>query len=176
MVPSLEQSLFFANQFAISCGTVSVDVARAKVLLIRWRKTGEYLLPKGRKDLGEGLEDTATRETFEETGIPVQLLPVNIETMATLPSSMRAWGSPKAVTEPFAVTQRVNKGILKIIFWYVASADSTAIPEEGTQDEGEDFDTIWVGFNGIESVLSFDDDKGVAHEAIAVIRRGQVAA
>ncbi|KAH8736157.1 hypothetical protein BGZ61DRAFT_441624 [Ilyonectria robusta] len=116
MVPSLEQSIFFANQFAISCGTVSVDVARAKVLLIRWRKTGEYLLPKGRKDLSEGLEDTATRETFEETGIPVQLLPVNIKTMATLPSSMRAEGSPTAVTKPFAVTQQVNKGILKIMF------------------------------------------------------------
>ncbi|KND91577.1 hypothetical protein TOPH_03829 [Tolypocladium ophioglossoides CBS 100239] len=65
-----------------------------------------------------------------------------METMATLPSSMKGEGSPKAVTEPSAVTQRVNKGILKIIFWYVASADNAAIREEGTQDEGEDFNTI----------------------------------
>ncbi|KAM0596712.1 hypothetical protein ACHAPN_004196 [Verticillium nonalfalfae] len=116
MVAGLSRALCFANEFAISCGTVSVDVARAKVLLIRWRKTGEYFLPKGRKDQGETLEKTATRETYEETGIPVQLLPVEIETMATLPSSMGSDNNSRAVTEPIAVTQRVNEGILKIIF------------------------------------------------------------
>ena len=67
---------------------MSIDVKRLKVLLIRWRKTGEYMLPKGRKDLGETLEQTAERKTFEETGIPVELLPVDIGTLATTPSSV----------------------------------------------------------------------------------------
>lgn len=53
---------------------MSIDVERGKVLLIRSRKTGEYLLPKGRKDLGEPLEQPALRETFEETGVRVALL------------------------------------------------------------------------------------------------------
>lgn len=172
MSSSLDRSLFFANQFAISCGTVALDVARSKVLLIRWRKTGEYLLPKGRKDIGESLEHAATRETFEETGIPVKLLPVHIKSMATLPASMRGTDGPRAVTEPFAVTQRMNNGILKIIFWYVASADSTVIPQQGTQDEDEDFDTVWVGFDDIESILSFEDDRRVTHEAIAAVSQG----
>ncbi|KAK7398605.1 hypothetical protein QQX98_012014 [Neonectria punicea] len=175
MATSTARSLFFANQFAISCGTVTVDVSRAKVLLIRCRRTGEYMLPKGRKDIGEGLEHTATRETFEETGIPAQLLPVDIETMATMPSSIMGKGSPKVVTEPLAVTQRVNKGVLKIIFWYVGSADSAVAREEGTQNEDEGYDTIWVGFNEVESTLRFDDDKGVAREAIGAVSRGQAA-
>lgn len=171
MLSSAEKSLFFSNQFAISCGTVSIDVAREKVLLIRWRRTGEYLLPKGRKNVGESLEHTAARETFEETGIPVKLLPVNIETMATLPAPMRGEIDHKVVTEPIAVSQRMNKGILKIMFWYVASADSTVTPVEGTQDEDEDFDTIWAGFDEFEAVLSFEDDKSIVREAIAAARR-----
>lgn len=172
---STGRSLFFANQFGISCGTVSVDVAAAKVLLIRSRTTGEYLLPKGRKDLGEDLEHTATRETFEETGVRVRLLPVPVETMATVPSSMKDENRPKAVTEPIAVTQRVNKGVLKIIFWYVASANSAAAREEGTQNEDEDFDTTWVGFDKVEARLSFDDDRRVAQEAISAVGRSDMA-
>ncbi|KAJ3534728.1 hypothetical protein NM208_g7426 [Fusarium decemcellulare] len=167
------KSLFFSDQFAISCGTVSVDVARSKVLLIHWRKTGEYLLPKGHKDVGEALEQTAKRETFEETGIPVELLPVDIDTLATLPSTMRTKYRPRAVTEPIAVSQRVTKGgVLKIIFWYVAVADSTVARQEGTQQEGEDFDTIWADFDHVGSTLSFDDDRRIAEKAVTAVRRG----
>ena len=86
---------------------------------------------------------------------------------------MKAEGRPKAVTEPIAVSQRTTqKGILKIIFWYVAAADSTAVPEEGTQQENEDFDTVWADFDNVASTLSFDDDRSIAQEAIAVVRRG----
>ncbi|RSL78763.1 hypothetical protein BHE90_011611 [Fusarium euwallaceae] len=167
---STGRSLHFSNEFVISCGTVSLDVERSKVLLIRWRRTGEYVLPKGRKDIGEPLEQTALRETFEETGIQVQLLPVAIDTLATLPSSMDL---PKAVTEPIAITQRTTqKGILKIIFWYVAVADSTAIPEEGTQKEDEDFENVWVDFDNAASTLSFDDDQKIVKAAIVAVRRG----
>ncbi|RSM04248.1 hypothetical protein CDV31_010107 [Fusarium ambrosium] len=167
---STGRSLHFSNQFVISCGTVSLDVKRSKVLLIRWRRTGEYVLPKGRKDIGEPLEQTALRETFEETGIQVQLLPVAIDTLATLPSSMDL---PKAVTEPIAVTQRTTqKGILKIIFWYVAVADSTAIPEEGTQKEDEDFENVWVDFDNAAPTLSFDDDQKIVKAAIVAVCRG----
>jgi 8-oxo-dGTP pyrophosphatase MutT (NUDIX family) len=148
----------------------------AKVLLIRCRNTGEYLLPKGRKDLGESLEHAATRETFEETGIPVQLLPVNLRTLATLPSSMQGEERPRAVIEPFAVSQRVSKGVLKIIFWYIAGGDSASIPDEGTQVEDEDFEPIWVGFDEVGAILSFDDDRRIANEAVGVVQGGQTVA
>ncbi|KAK8075254.1 NUDIX hydrolase domain-like protein [Apiospora hydei] len=173
---SEKNGLFFSNQFAISCGTVSVDFERSKVLLIRWQDTGEYLLPKGRKDLDESLEQTAKRETFEETGIQVELLPVGIDTMATLPSSMKVEDRPRAVTEPIAVAQRVTKGILKIIFWYVATADSTVMPTKGMQQENENFDTIWVDFDDVGSTLSFDDDQRIAQAAIDAASKRVAAA
>ncbi|KAI5860155.1 NUDIX domain-containing protein [Durotheca rogersii] len=172
------ECLFFSDQFAISCGTATIDVKRSKVLLIRWRRTGEYMLPKGRKDLNETLEQTAKRETFEETGIRVELLPVDIKTLATIPSSsnIEVAGRPKAVIEPIAVAQRLAQGVLKIIFWYVATADSTTIRQEGTQQENEEFDTIWTDFNDVTSTLSFDDDRRIAQAAISAVRRGVVAA
>lgn len=173
---STVQNLVFSDRFAISCGTVSIDVKRSKVLLIRWRKTGEYMLPKGRKDLGETLEQTAERETFEETGIPVELLPVDIDTLATAPSSVEeVENRPKAVVEPIAVSQRLAQGVLKIIFWYVAAADSTSVRQEGTQQENEEFDTVWIDFNDVTSILSFDNDRRIAQAGIAAVCRGVVA-
>ncbi|EEU47046.1 uncharacterized protein NECHADRAFT_92100 [Fusarium vanettenii 77-13-4] len=170
---STDKSLHFSNQFVISCGTVSLDLERSKVLLVRCRRRGECMLPKGRKDIDESLEETALRETFEETGIRVQLLPVDINSLATLPSSIKTEDRPEAVTEPIAVTQRTTRqGILKIIFWYVAAADSTTVPEEGTQQENEDFDPVWSDFDNVGSTLSFDEDRSIAEAAIAAVQRG----
>lgn len=131
------------------------------------------MLPKGRKDLSEDLEQTATRETFEETGVRVDLLPVSIETMATSPLSLIR-DRPKAVTEPIAVSQRMTQGGLKIIFWYVAMADSTASRQEGTQQENEEFDTVWASFKDADEKLSFADDRRITQEAIGAVQRGLV--
>ncbi len=42
----------------------------------------EWMLPKGRQDLGESLSEAAVRETFEETGYACELLPVTMITRA----------------------------------------------------------------------------------------------
>ncbi|KAK3935310.1 NUDIX hydrolase domain-like protein [Diplogelasinospora grovesii] len=164
------RSLHFCNRFAISCGTVTIDPAQTKVLLIHWRKTGEYMLPKGRKDVGETLEAAALRETWEETGYRAELLPVAVDTLATspTPSTSHAGEQQKASTEPLAVQQRADSsGNLKIIFWYVASGDSTATREEGTTtQENEDFDAIWMDFDKAGEALSFEDDRKIAEAAV----------
>jgi 8-oxo-dGTP pyrophosphatase MutT (NUDIX family) len=163
---SIERSLFFSDEFAISCGTVTIDVRESKVLLIHMRKNGEYMLPKGRKDVGESLEATALRETYEETGIKAQLLPVAIDSQAT---STQGQDRPKAITEPIAVSQRMTQGGLKIIFWYVGVADSTIPPVEGTQQENESFQTVWVKFDEVESIISWEDDRRVAMKAVVAV-------
>ncbi|OAA49133.1 AvaB protein [Beauveria brongniartii RCEF 3172] len=162
------RSLHFSDGFVISCGTVTVDIAESRVLLIRSRGTGEYYLPKGRKDVHESLEDAALRETWEETGVRAQLLPVCITTRATPSAAAGAAGADPAscVTEPMAVAQRVTDGVLKIIFWFVAAADSAAAPEEGMQQEGEDFEALWVGWDKVRSTLTFEDDWRIAEAGI----------
>ncbi|KAJ9155529.1 hypothetical protein NKR23_g1959 [Pleurostoma richardsiae] len=73
--------------FTISCGTVTLDLAASKVLLIFNERLGIYQLPKGRKNIGEGLIDAAIRETYEETGYRVKPLHLVVQTRATMPSA-----------------------------------------------------------------------------------------
>jgi hypothetical protein len=49
------RSLHLSGAFCISSGTVTLDLAQSdsKVLLIWWSKTGEYMLPKGRKNINK---------------------------------------------------------------------------------------------------------------------------
>jgi len=125
------------------------------------------MLPKGRKDIDESLEATALRETYEETGVKAQLLPVAIDSQAT---STQGQDRPKAITEPIAVSQRMTQGGLKIIFWYVGMADSTIPPVEGTQQKEEDFATHWLDVAEADYVLSWEDDRRILVKAVAAVQ------
>lgn len=64
------------------------------------------------------------------------------------------------------MTQRVKDGVLKIIFWYAARVDSQEVPKQGTQQEGEDFESIWLDCTQGLAALTFNDDREVAQLAI----------
>jgi 8-oxo-dGTP pyrophosphatase MutT (NUDIX family) len=160
--------LVFSDTFVISCGTVTLDLREKKVLLIRWRNKNQFLLPKGRKDIGETLEAAALRETFEETGHTVNLLPLTIPTLATVPKSD---GHTRSLlthcTEPFAVQQRITrKGRLKFIYWFTASCDSTLPPVANTQMANEDYETVWATFDAYDKLMTYDDDKSMVSTVI----------
>ncbi|GAD97162.1 hypothetical protein NECHADRAFT_92100 [Paecilomyces variotii No. 5] len=166
----LERTLHLSHAFSISCGTVTLDLTHAKVLVIRWKKTGEVFLPKGRKNIGESLEDAALRETYEETGFRVALLPLPIPTLATPAAAIGEQPEkPNVVTEPVAVSQRVVNNKLKIIFWFAAQGDATSTPDTGTQQEGEDFESIWVDRDQAVPTLTFDDDRSILQGVISTI-------
>ncbi|KAF0643033.1 hypothetical protein FPSE5266_10827 [Fusarium pseudograminearum] len=163
---AINHALHLSDQFVISCGTVTLDVNRSKVLLIRWRKTNEIFLPKGRKDVNESLTDAAIRETFEETGVQPRILPARINTLATSQESTSG-----LFTEPIAVSHRMREGILKIIFWYIAESDSTQTPAKWTGQEDEDFDTIWEDYGNINSTITFAEDQRIVWAAIDTVHR-----
>lgn len=147
-----------SEAFVISCGTITLDPVERKVLLIRWNKNGEIFLPKGRKNIGECLEDAAVRETYEETGFRVAILPLRIPTANELN------------TEPIAFSQRLtDNNTIKLIFWFSAKGDSTATPESGTREEGEDFDPIWVNLDSVIETLTFADDRRIAERLISLM-------
>jgi len=154
------RAFYPSDRFVISCGTVPLDLIHKKVLLVRLRSTNEFLLPKGRKDENECLKAAAARETYEETGYPATILPLNVPTRAT----NRAGDGEH--TEPIAITSRVTDGVMKIIFWYAASVDSQSLPEQDTQQEGEDFESVWMDCEQALAVLTFADDREVAQLAI----------
>jgi 8-oxo-dGTP pyrophosphatase MutT (NUDIX family) len=137
-----------------------LDLTHKKLLLVRTRSTNETFLPKGRKDENECLNTAALRETHEETGYPAIILPLKVPTNVTNRTSNGEH------TEPIAITQRVTDGVLKIIFWYAATVDSQALPDRGTQQEGEDFDSVWVDWSQASTALTFADDGEIAQLAI----------
>ncbi|KAF8335277.1 NUDIX hydrolase domain-like protein [Amanita rubescens] len=144
----MNRSLHLSESFVISCGTVTLDIDRSKVLVIYLRKTGEYCLPKGRKDVGEQLEATAVRETYEETGYVIELLPL-----------------------------QTTQGVLKIIFWYAARGNSCAIRQMNTtEQDDEDFDAVWCPMDEVVRLLTFHDDKTITARVIEAARGGVVPA
>jgi 8-oxo-dGTP pyrophosphatase MutT (NUDIX family) len=180
--------LHLAPSFVISCGTITLDIEERKILLIRWLTTNEILFAKGRKDIGATLEATAVRETYEETGLRATLLPTSAPTRqtwsrehrariekaenASLPTTTPAGDVDPAQlhTEAIAVHQRItSEGVLKIIFWYIAEGDSTAVPDEDTKEADEDFENIWADWDAIDSTLTFEDDRVLAKYVLDIV-------
>lgn len=96
-----------------------------------------------------------------------------MKTLATIPASDSSEKREDAVensltTEPVAVTQRMTKdGVLKIIFWYVASGNSAEEQEKGTQQENEEgFEARWMRSEDAVKILTFDDDKQITVKAL----------
>lgn len=167
--------LRFADAFAIGCGTVTMDseAPGLPILLIRCRKTGEYFLPKERENINESLQEAAERETFEETGFDVKILALAFQSCATRtqPTQITSNTNPSdLLIEPFAVTQRETDGTLKIIFWFVSSGNSAGTCEENTQQEDEDFESLWVPAKKVTKALSWPDDQRVALRAVEIFQ------
>ena len=153
-----------SDNFVLSSGTVPIDIFKGLVLLLFFRPKGEYMLPKGRKNVGETLEAAAVRETMEESGFECRLFKHQLPTKAEqLKDSQH--------TEPIAVQQRMNQGVRKIIFWYISEVDSSALQVPDTQEEGEDFDVEWVRMEDAPSKCSFVEDGKIVEKALEAVPR-----
>jgi 8-oxo-dGTP pyrophosphatase MutT (NUDIX family) len=169
---SAERTLHFSTDFAISCGTITIDPPARKVLLLRGQSSGEYLLPKGRKNPGESLESAALRETYEESGVKCELLPHAFPHLAPFAPGEETSGengSKPLSTEPIAVQQRMSMGAWKLIFWFIAQADSKLARVEGTQESYEDFDTIWADIKEAPGLMSRPGDDEILRKAFGAV-------
>ena len=151
--------LDLSEAFALSSGTVPIDISKRLVLLLYYRPKGEYLLPKGRKNIGETLEDAAIRETTEESGFECTLFRHQAPKNAQEPKESHH-------TEPIAVQQRMNQGVRKIIFWYISEVDSCSLQKFDTQAEGEDFKVVWVPMENAAKRCSFLDDRRIVERVV----------
>ncbi|PYI01318.1 hypothetical protein BO78DRAFT_433769 [Aspergillus sclerotiicarbonarius CBS 121057] len=180
---TITRSLHLLPTFTLSSGTITLDLKTQKMLLIQHIPTKEIYFPKGRKNINESLPDAALRETYEETGFRVSLLSLPNISTPTVPvpipdlagkcnQSGNSTQGGCASTEPIAVTQRVlSDNTVKIIFWFAAEGDSMAKAETGTQEEGEEFEAGWVGWDDVQGVLTFEDDRRLAGWVVAAARQ-----
>lgn len=114
------------------------------------------------------------RETFEETGIRCELLPHAFPHLAPLSpeAEKSAQGAKPLSTEPIAVQQRVSMGAWKLIFWFVAQADSTVSKVEGTQEAYELYDTVWADAASAPGMMSREGDGEIVSKAIETVLGG----
>ena len=69
---AIPESIFHATDFILGAGVVIIQPSTSKIVLVT-DKRERWFLPKGRKDKGESLEQTALREAYEEVNEPLSL-------------------------------------------------------------------------------------------------------
>ncbi|GJE88970.1 NUDIX hydrolase [Phanerochaete sordida] len=140
--PGIPDSLFHAQDFMLGAGMVILQPATGRVVLVHDAASRTWFLPKGRKDVGESLEQAVLREAYEESGYRATLMPLYVPTNAPAPPAQRT-RLPAPNTEPFYMhTQRWRGrrtpqaqgavGGEYFVFWYVGQIAEDAVWEQGT--------------------------------------------
>lgn len=162
---------YTSSEYVESAGAILFHLSRQQICLVHLTQRDEWLLPKGRRNIGETRQQAAIREVQEETGLPCRLLPVNLMSRCT-PNAEEIGFTPdvprlyEKVVEPFMLTHRVlpgNHGI-KLIYWYIA-----AIDEDAPMLKGEDMFTAKLfGFEEAIATLKFASDRAIVLRAMEV--------
>lgn len=168
---------YSSEQFVESCGAILFDLStpnEAKVCLVNLVKTQQWMLAKGRRNIGESRKDAATREVTEETGYKCKLLPIRMLTRAPHPEDDQSDTPDRSrgvdnLTDPFMFTIRElprGKGV-KVIWWFIAVLEDDARAARGP---GEDqFKPEFFSFIDAVDKLHFETDRQVLRKAIQIV-------
>jgi len=171
---------FRSSHFLVCAGSILFDSTRAplRVCLLHHTVRDEWLLPKGRKDLGEHVPATAVRETYEETGYPCEPLALDLVTRAPA-SGAQTKDAPAQVRaradEPFMVTVRrtVFEGDgagVKLVWWFAAVRRAGTDKVDGTQTAVESFESRFFEVDEALRVATFQSDRDVIAAAVELVR------
>jgi 8-oxo-dGTP pyrophosphatase MutT (NUDIX family) len=178
---------FPSSHFLVCAGTILFESSRAplRVCLLRHTVRDEWLLPKGRKDLGEHVPATALRETFEETGYPCVPLALDLVTRAPAPGAQTK-DAPARVRacadEPFMLTLRhitvegaadaggAGAGAGAKLVWWFAAVRTGADKVDGTQTAVESFESRFFAVDEALRVATFQADRDVIAAAVELVR------
>jgi len=169
-------SQYLAGNFVISAGSVlfrlKQPTGQLEICILHQLTRDEWLLPKGRKDRGESIEEAAVRETYEESGYRCTLWPQRMATQAPVPgiNNTHRVQMAEELVEPMAVTIReLREGKIKMIFWYITVVENGMEKVEGSQMEGENFDSIFLDAKVAIERLTFQSDREVTQKAFDIV-------
>jgi 8-oxo-dGTP pyrophosphatase MutT (NUDIX family) len=166
--PTFPATQYPSETFIESAGAILFKLSTRQICILHQKKKDLWLLPKGRRDIGEARETTAVREVEEETGFKCRLLPVTMTTCQPRPGYDDYGGGAgkcEGICEPFMVGHRVlGDGKMKMIWWYVAAVDEDAEVGEGEAE----FESELFGFEEVLSKLTFRSDREVVAKAVEI--------
>ena len=164
-----------SSQFVESAGAILFRLSTKEICLLHLLPRNEYLLPKGRRNMGETRQQAALREVREETGYRCRILPVSMSCRA--PPAVELEHSPDVVrvyansTEPFSlqIRQLGAEGNVKLIWWFVAAVEE--FEESGEEHPGEEqFEVGFYRYQEAVAKLTFQGDKDLVEQAIAMVQ------
>ena len=171
---------FRSSHFLVCAGSILFESTRAplRVCLLHHTVRDEWLLPKGRKDLGEHVPATAMRETYEETGYPCEPLALDLVTRAPASGAQTkdAPGQVRArADEPFMVTLRrtvfeQDGAGVKLVWWFAAVRCAGTDKVDGTQTAVESFESRFFEVDEALRVATFQSDRDVIAAAAELVR------
>ncbi|KAM6493105.1 NUDIX hydrolase domain-like protein [Amanita muscaria] len=139
--PLVPDSGWASLNFLLGAGMVIIQPSTNKIVIVHEPSRMSWFLPRGRKDVGESLEQAALREAYEESGYRVEFLPLYTQSRAPPPpSNPEAGDHPN--TEPIYVTLTSYGPAVRRHFrrpageyltsWYVGQIPENAVRESGT--------------------------------------------
>jgi 8-oxo-dGTP pyrophosphatase MutT (NUDIX family) len=166
--------LYFPDAMVESAGTVLFRLSTKQICLVRRLDSHEYLLAKGRRNLGETRQMAALRETAEETGYSCRVLPVAMVTRnppaietGSVPDKPRLHAN---ATEPIALQVRhIAEGEVKLIWWYIAAVNEDEEFNAEMQEKHK-FAVEFYDFTEAVLKLTYQPDREVVQKAIDLVR------
>jgi len=174
MQSSFTSLQLYAHEFVESAGAIVFNLQTKQICVIHHRTKNEYLLPKGRRNVGESRIQAAVREVHEETGW--HCLPLSVSMLTRAPPTQEESYSPdvaqvrETVGDPFAVSIREEEGGgRKLIWWYITRVDENRAKDQGSEVDSH-FESLFVPYGEAVKMLSYQTDRELVQRAIQIVQ------
>ncbi|KAI0190502.1 hypothetical protein EV127DRAFT_453612 [Xylaria flabelliformis] len=164
-----KSTLYSSDLYVEACGAIVFDMAAKPSSK---KKTGEWVLPKGRRNCHETRQEAARREVREESGYGIALLPLTLATRA--PSAAEPHDVkdvPRVyddVVEPFMLDVRdLGKKGVKLVWWFVAELEPDGL--DGKEKGEDQFRAEWLDPREALMRLTFQKDRDVLLRAVELV-------
>ncbi|KAI0651155.1 hypothetical protein C8Q79DRAFT_15374 [Trametes meyenii] len=191
--PGVPDRMWFSQDFMLGAGMVVIQPSSGRIVVLRetvkdaqGRDVPYWFLPKGRKDVGESLEEAALREAHEESGYRVSFLPLIMPTNAPTEPGSPEHDPRRPITEPiyvqlmkwhqrrYARVQYGGPGGEYLTFWYVGQIPANATIESGTRMPDEvGYQTYLLTYEDATRVLGGTGMDHLVHTAYALWQHTQ---
>lgn len=143
--PAVPDSAWCSDSFMLGAGMVLIQENTHKIVVVYDSRHKKWFFPRGRKDVGESVEQAALREAYEESGYEPYLFPHFGPCHAPLPPTMDPrsrgpWYEPIFITLGFwrpGSRKRLNHGGEYLTTWYLGGIEEDAVRklDTGMPDE-----------------------------------------